>query len=710
MFNIVKSKKRRTVVVLVFFLFLASIIPAFAVEKDKNGWENLSPKVDKPQYPGGIPDGSDKPTYTGGTPEGQKNGWEGLYYQGGESTGGGMGYYISYLLSLPIRGIANAILGASGATGFYSIEELVFSDGDGSPNATYVFTESEWEKIVMPWYKLMLTIASMGAIYQMAVLWIGYYTIAGSINPQKMVSAKETAWNMILVMLFMTQVPALAKHIFEANAVFVGAIKNTLQSKGLYDTAIRGISASLLESTNNPLLDSLAMLAFAGLMLSLNFLYMVRKFVLGVLITISPMVAWAWLTQKKTPVLLMLSEIVSNGFMSLSHAIVLAFYASMVTYSGDGMFSTWWAKLFAISLLIPVSALLRRLITGWLNLIGIDEERYAKIANSGLGGLFATATIISGAVGGASGLGQRKPVTTGPDVSTPSLGGTDGAAGFGTKVSSSINAFSAASGKDTAIQNAGSWMTSKSKDAKNIDVKGEGAVYDNLSSIGSNFMNEREWKETPPIGASIESSDGFELSSGEEKSNVHFTIPDPSIKVNEEETTLGVVGVGGIKPKTEVYGSKLPKGHEVPPTKTQDGEINIKKDNNTFLGPVGNSTKTYFGENSEPTFIQIEDKSVSAMSKVKENKNEQVRKWPTLEKTAETYNKVLPTVSVIGAVYGGVAGTAFGLSSGMPKSYQMAGMGLGRQAVHDIGYVLNKANNKVNQKKSGSNLDKPSLR
>ena len=193
-----------------------------------------------------------------------------------------------------------------------------------------------------------------------------------------MVSMKETAWNMILAMLFMTQVPLLAKHVFEANAVLVSAIKNTLVSKGLYNTAIKGISASLLESTNDPLLDSLVMLAFAGLSAKLRFLYMVRKFVLGVLISVSPMVAWAWLTQKKTPVLLLMSEIVSNGFMSLSHAIVLAFYASMVTYSGDGMFSTWWAKLFAISLLIPVSALLRRLITGWLNLIGIDEEKYAR--------------------------------------------------------------------------------------------------------------------------------------------------------------------------------------------------------------------------------------------------------------------------------------------------------------------------------------------
>ena len=150
------------------------------------------------------------------------------------------------------------------------------------------------------------------------------------------------------------------------------------------------------------------MLAFDA---KLKFFYMVRK-VLGILFHIVVYLAYT----KDTCSALM--SIVSNGFMSLSHAIVLAFYASMVTYSGDGMFSTWWAKLFAISLLIPVSALLRRLITGWLNLIGIDEEKYAKIANSGLGGLFATAAIISGAVGGAKSKGRvpapRTPGTTGP--------------------------------------------------------------------------------------------------------------------------------------------------------------------------------------------------------------------------------------------------------------------------------------------------------
>lgn len=486
------------------------------------------------------------------------------------------------------------------------------------------------------------------------------------------------------------------------------------------------------------------MLAFAGLMLSLNFLYMVRKFVLGVLISVSPMVAWAWLTQKKTPVLLLMSEIVSNGFMSLSHAIVLAFYASMVTYSGDGMFSTWWAKLFAISLLIPVSALLRRLITGWLNLIGIDEEKYAKIANSGLGGLFATAAIISGAVGGAKSKGRvpapRTPGTTGPQGG----GGGGDMLSFGTKADSSIESFTGTNSKDSAVKSANSWMASGSSGTLSQETD-----YSNLSPAESNLMNAidsyigsldkedeklggklppSKWDEIPtlgsvrgsidgpvdenvflgPAGSSTETyarkmsdlSDGPVASSGsEEKSSVHFVIPDPSSKAEEKKD---LPGLGGIKQGTERYGGKLPNKYGVPSVNSLSRETNIQIDSNTFTGPAGASTKTQYGAGEEVGNV---------LPKIKATPAAKERKWPTMEQVAKTYNKALPALSTIGAVYGGLAGTAFGLPSGMPKSYQLAGVGIGRQLPQSVGRILNKAASRAGSNKTNkSRLDIPSIR
>lgn len=689
---------------------------------------------DNPTYPGGVPVSDKKPwegltpTPGSGTQDDDKKPWEGLAPTPGQATGGGPGYYVSYLLSLPLRLLAEAILGFTGAIGFYSIEDLVFSNDQGSVNTAYVFSESEWQNIIMPWYTLMLTIASAGTVYQLVVLWVGYQAIAGSINPRRMVDMKETAWNVLIAILLMTQTPLIAKYIFEANAVFVEAIKNSLINRGLYDAAIKGTSISLLESTGNPLLDSIIMIAFAGLMLTLNFLYMVRKFVLGVLICVSPIVAWAWLTKKKTPVLLLMSELVSNGFMSLSHAIVLAFFASMIGHSGDGMFSTWWAKLFAISLLLPVSALLRRLVTGWLNLIGIDEEKYAQMAGTGLGGLVATAAIISGTLGGGKGIAGFGGSGGMPMPKTPDgLGSKAGRRGFlsmGTKAGKSITSFTGTGSKETAIKNASSWMESKPSLAMpdKMDSKTKPKIESFTKSVapedekygGKLPLSELEGAPTlgamrgridapidenvflGPAGPSTETLARKEAGYKEEE-NVHFVIPDPAKKAEMKNTP----GAGGIKPGTEKYGGELPSKYGSPSVNELNRETNLQKDSNTFLGPAGPSSRTLYDSVKRPDEKPGEaEETAEAITKPTAKK----RKWPTMEQVATAYNKALPALKVAGAVYGGVAGAAFGLSMGMHKSYIIAGASLGSQTPQHIGNMINK------RKKKKLSLDKPSIK
>ncbi|MEW6047575.1 MAG: hypothetical protein AB1609_14010 [Bacillota bacterium] len=77
--------------------------------------------------------------------------------------------------------------------------------------------------------------------------------------------------------------------------------------------------------------------------------------------------------------------------------------------SSDGsLFDAWWAKLFCLWLLIPVAAFVRRLFTGWLNLLGVDEEKYAGLAAAGAGGLIGLGMAVGGlasALSGATGWG-----------------------------------------------------------------------------------------------------------------------------------------------------------------------------------------------------------------------------------------------------------------------------------------------------------------
>jgi len=62
----------------------------------------------------------------------------------------------------------------------------------------------------------------------------------------------------------------------------------------------------------------------------------------------------------------------------------------------ESVFDTWWAKLFCLWLLIPISAFVRRLFTGWLNFLGVDEEKWAGLAAAGVGGLVALGTAFAG--------------------------------------------------------------------------------------------------------------------------------------------------------------------------------------------------------------------------------------------------------------------------------------------------------------------------
>lgn len=590
-------------------------------------------------------------------------------------------YYISFIFSLPINGLANAILGLSKITGFYTVEQLVFSDDNSSPKTAYVFTSGEWDNVIMPWYRLAFAIASLGVVYQIVMLWVGYRTIAASINPQKAAGMQETMWNIVLAILFLSQMPLFAKFIFQANAVFVTAIKGTLVKYRLYETAIGSISESMILDTGDPLMNSLVRLGFAGLMLTLNFLYMVRKFVLGVLIVASPVVAWSMLSSRKTPMMLLLSEIVSNGFMSASHAIVLAFYASMTNYSEDGMFSSWWAKLFALSLLIPVSAFLRRLITGWLNLIGVDEEKYAGMAMIGVGSLVATGAILRETLGRSRGKNAHQPPQPrekrdgfGEPMSGSPVGGSP----------ISRAPFSGFTGSGSAGGTAAGFLSpgysgiggaSESSGIKSADIESSDIDAGNIV------------KEDFPTG--------IPLPVEKTEDDLHYTVltPEEKARANFARTT----GLFGNAPSF--------KPHETPKiNEYQDRKTNIKIDDNTFLGPIGPSIQSY--------------------ESIKSTKPEQQKSWPTLEKAIRAGKAALPVAARIGGavvVAGGTAlglaaGTAFGLPTGNVKSFQIAGAELGKGSAHALGYAarktidIGKAVRQAGRNKNISSLDKPSLK
>lgn len=324
-----------------------------------------------------------------------------------EQPGGGLRYGLEQLLSLPFRGMAKAILLLPG---FQGVDQLVFQmekPGYKAPEIGGVFYADEWNKLIMPWYRRFLALASSLALISLIVMAVGYRMVFSPANPRQMATLQETVWNLVVATLLVASGPLIARQLFDLNAALIDFVRHGMGSQGA--VASQALTSSFeMINTGSPLLDSMIQLAYVGLMLHLNLIYMVRKFVLAVLIIVMPVVGWAWVSKgTRLPMLILLSEVATNALMSFTHAVVLALYLALVQYDGAGMFSTWWAKLFGISLIIPVAALLRRLIAGWLNFLGIDEEKWAGLALAGFGGVIGLVNVAGGALGAGGGVAAR---------------------------------------------------------------------------------------------------------------------------------------------------------------------------------------------------------------------------------------------------------------------------------------------------------------
>lgn len=314
---------------------------------------------------------------------------------GDNSSGVSLGGIMTNLIALPINGLAYGLVNLPS---FYSIDQLVF----GQEGA---FTKDEWENVVKPWWKWAFGLGTMAQLIGFVVLAGGFSIVRGVFlkDPRTAASAQETFLNLVVATLFTATGPLILDFFLKINGVIVELVKNYLLNNGV---GVSGLAkAELLKSVNSggPLLDALIRLAFAGLMFHLNMMYLVRRFVLAVLLIVMPFVAWSWAFKNtRTPMFILLSELATNSLMSATHALVLGFYLSLVSKNPAGMFGTWWAKLFAMIMIIPSAALLRRMIAGWLNFLGINEEHWAGLATMGFGGLAGLATLAGGVAGGVA--------------------------------------------------------------------------------------------------------------------------------------------------------------------------------------------------------------------------------------------------------------------------------------------------------------------
>jgi len=327
------------------------------------------------------------------------------------------GSLIERLISLPVEGIYKAIQ----ALGFKNYDELIFdtSKGDLSP-----FTEDEWD-LVMTWYNSIRNAVWVMLVISVAVTGFRFMKSGGS--PQKRSEVMRTAMSNIYAFAVVLFMPYFVRIIFQINSYMVSLFYSIAADMGAIGSD--GFDINSIR-TGSIIATAFVRLGYAGLILFFNFLYVIRKFVITSMLIVTPIAAWSWsISGKYHGIGVVVGEIASNVFMQAAHALVLALYLTLLAGGVSGDFSPWWAQIFGMVALIPTANAIRNLLQGWLQFMGVQEEKWAGLATLGLSGIAGLVSI-------------GKTMTAGRAA--------------GTAATSGINAFSGSSGMGGTGLQAGS--------------------------------------------------------------------------------------------------------------------------------------------------------------------------------------------------------------------------------------------------------------
>ncbi len=281
----------------------------------------------------------------------------------------------------------------------------------------WMLRDDQWMRFAAPAYSAFMTVA-IGLLMLTFISGGMKLSIhAGSPHARAKAANNVLFW-LIGSVLFFT-LPALINVLLDIN-------------RGLVSVAAGLVGADLIQTmdarlfgtggvvTGNILLTALVNLAFVVLMLWFNVIFFIRWFVVTALFSIAPLGIWTWMKGQQSSFFLWLGELISNILMQFVYALVFGM-ALLILMSPD-LERNWLINLVTLTLIIPVTKLLRAMITQWLNIIGLDEEGQARsVVGGGIGSLASVGSAITG---------SRK-ASSRPNTSTGGGGGGGGGGNFG---------------------------------------------------------------------------------------------------------------------------------------------------------------------------------------------------------------------------------------------------------------------------------------
>lgn len=288
------------------------------------------------------------------------------------------------LISLPIDGLTKAM----DLLGLETIDQLVFTPSQPLNGPVL--------SLVQKWYTQLMVVCSflLAMVFAWHAAWLGK---AVSATQRAEAKAGLSRWTL-----------ALGAAVFALSlAQILFALNNGLVSFAAGHAG--NFSVDAVQDTGSVLATAVINLGLAGVKLYFNLLYTVRLVYIVVLLAISPLVIWSLaLRNVRGGFAIWAAELFANIMMQASHALTLAALVSLLAIGPtDTLLDTWFAKIVAVTLLVPIGKFLRNLVSSWLYMVGLAEDQ----ADGLMGGVTHGLSNLGRMLGWSSGGGILPPST-----------------------------------------------------------------------------------------------------------------------------------------------------------------------------------------------------------------------------------------------------------------------------------------------------------
>ncbi|MGB9886304.1 MAG: hypothetical protein ACPLRW_04825 [Moorellales bacterium] len=280
-------------------------------------------------------------------------------------------------------------------------------EGPFSPRAEIggVLTGEEWDGIVWPWFGAFQLVAWV--LMGITVVYTGLRIAASKDSARSRAEVEGWVMGILIGALVIAFFPYFVEVLFDLNLAIVKACARAVAGEDLAgfmsSDLFRAIEAegTVVQGT---LAGAIVRLVWISMTLYFCIRYLLRKLMVMFLVILAPLAGWAATWQRnKTSLFLLLGELTSNIFVQSAHALALTLIIAIWsaaepsgTGEGAGWIAKqeWWIKPAMLSLLIPISGLVGRLINTWLEIIGINEDQYVGGAMRQLGGIAGVAAVV----------------------------------------------------------------------------------------------------------------------------------------------------------------------------------------------------------------------------------------------------------------------------------------------------------------------------